>query len=265
MSTAISRTCFALAVCAAGGFAQAAEWKMVWHDEFDLPRLDPSKWVYVVGGGGFGNKELEYYTDRSQNLYLDGGMLAIKATQEHYRGADGVERGFTSARIHTRGKFSQAYGKFEARIKLPSGQGIWPAFWMMGDAGRWPDCGEIDVMENIGREPSTVHGTIHGPGYSGSKGIGAPFVLPPGRRFSDDFHVYAVEWEPDAIRWYVDGKQYHSVSPADLPAGAKWVYDHPFYLLLNLAVGGNWPGDPDATTSFPQTMVVSYVRVYRRE
>jgi beta-glucanase (GH16 family) len=120
-------------------------------------------------------------------------------------------------------------------------------------------------MENIGREPSTVHGTIHGPGYSGSKGIGAPFILPPGQRFFDDFHVYAVEWEPNAIRWYVDGTMYQSVGPSDLPAGAKWVYDHPFHLLLNLAVGGNWPGDPDATTLFPQTMVVDYVRVYRRE
>lgn len=239
---------------------------MVWHDEFEGDRLDSSKWVPVVGGDGFGNKELEYYTDRPRNLYLEGGVLAIRAIQEHYRGADGVEREFTSARIHTRGKFSQAYGRFEARIKLPYGQGIWPAFWMMGEGtAKWPDRGEIDIMENIGREPSTVHGTIHGPGYSGSKGIGAPFVLPPGQRFSDDFHVYAVEWEPNAIRWYVDGTMYQSVGPSDLPAGAKWVYDHPFHLLLNLAVGGNWPGDPDATTLFPQTMVVDYVRVYRRE
>ena len=262
----IPRACFALVICAAGGFAQTTAWKMVWHDEFDGSRLDSSKWVYVVGGDGFGNKELEYYTGRPQNLYLESGMLAIRAVQEDYRGADGVERGFTSARIHTLGKFSQAYGKFEARIKVPYGQGVWPAFWMMGEgAARWPDRGEIDIMENIGREPSTVHGTIHGPGYSGSKGIGAPFVLPPGQRFSDDFHIYAVEWEPNAIRWYVDGKQYQSVSPANLPAGTKWVYDHPFYLLLNLAVGGNWPGDPDATTSFPQMMVVDYVRVYQRE
>src|ERR1022692_4934068 len=153
----ISRACFPLALCAAAAFAQATEWKMVWHDEFEGDRLDSSKWVYVVGGDGFGNKELEYYTGRPQNLYLESGMLAIRAVQEDYRGADGVERGFTSARIHTLGKFSQAYGKFEARIKLPYGQGIWPAFWMMGEgAARWPDRGEIDIMENIGREPSTV-------------------------------------------------------------------------------------------------------------
>ena len=120
-------------------------------------------------------------------------------------------------------------------------------------------------MENIGREPSTVHGTIHGPGYSGGHGIGAPFALPAGERFSDDFHVYAVEWEPNAIRWYVDGKQYHQVTPASLPAGTKWVYDHPFYILLNLAVGGQWPGNPDATSTYPQTMLVDYVRVYQRQ
>jgi beta-glucanase (GH16 family) len=260
------RFCFALLLCAAGALAQTADWKMVWHDEFDGAKLDASKWVYIVGGDGFGNKELEYYTDRPQNLYLENGMLVIEAIKEDHRGAEGTERGFTSARINTRGKFAQAYGKFEARIKLPYGQGIWPAFWMMGDGtARWPDRGEVDIMENIGREPSTVHGTIHGPGYSGSKGIGAPFVLPAGQRFSDDFHVYAVEWEPEAIRWYVDGKQYHSVTPANLPTGTKWVYDHPFYLLLNLAVGGQWPGDPDATSTFPQTMLVDYVRVYQRQ
>jgi beta-glucanase (GH16 family) len=262
----MSRACCTLAVCAAAALAQQSEWKMVWHDEFEGSRLDSSNWVYVTGGNGFGNKELEYYTDRSRNLYLEGGMLVIQAIQEDYRGDDGVARAYTSARIHTRGQFSQAYGKFEARIKLPYGQGIWPAFWMMGEgAAKWPDRGEIDIMENIGREPSTVHGTIHGPGYSGSKGIGAPFMLPPGQRFSSDFHLYAVEWEPNEIRWYVDGKEYHSVNPAQLPAGTKWVYDHPFYLLLNLAVGGEWPGNPDATTTFPQKMIVDYVRVYQRE
>ena len=259
------RACFTLAVCAAGMLAQAPPWKMVWHDEFSDSRLDPSKWVCMVGSPG-ANSELEYYTDRPQNLYLEGGMLVIKALQEKYRGSDGVERRFTSARIDTRGMFSQAYGKFEARIRLPRGQGMWPAFWMMGEANtRWPDRGEIDIMENIGREPSTVHGTVHGPGYSGSKGIGAPFMLPAGQRFSDDFHVFAAEWEPKEIRWYVDGKRFQSICPADLPAGARWVYDHPFFLLLNLAVGGTWPGDPDATTSFPQSMVVDYVRVYQRQ
>jgi beta-glucanase (GH16 family) len=260
----IRRSCLAVLMCAAGALAQTADWKMVWNDEFDGSKLDPTKWVYVTGANGFGNQELEYYTDRPQNLHLEGGMLVIQATQETYRGPDGGSRGFTSARIQTKGKFAQAYGRFEARIKIPHGQGLWPAFWMMGDgAAGWPANGEIDIMENIGREPSTVHGTIHGPGYSGVHGIGGPFSLPAGQRFCDDFHVYAVEWEPEAIRWYVDGAQYHSVMPSSLPAGAKWVYNHPFYLLLNLAVGGVWPGNPDATSEFPQTMQVDYVRVYR--
>ena len=191
-------------------------------------------------------------------------MLAIRAIHKPYRGADGVSRGFTSARIHTQGKFAQAYGRFEASIKVPCGPGIWPAFWMVGDVpAEWPANGEIDIMENIGREPSTVHGTGHGPGYSGEQAIGAPFSLPAGKRFCDDFHVYAVEWEPEEIRWYVDGAKYHSVAPSSLPAGARWVYDRPFYLLLNLAVGGTWPGDPGASSKFPRTMLVDYVRVYR--
>jgi beta-glucanase (GH16 family) len=254
-----------LLACAAGAPAQTSEWKLTWHDEFDQGKLDSSKWEYIVGGNGFGNKEWEYYTDRATNLYLENGMLVIQALKEDYSGADGVKRCFTSARIQTKGKFAQAFGKFEARVKIPYGQGIWPAFWMMGDvAAGWPGNGEIDIMENIGREPSMVHGTVHGPGYSGAHGIGAPFSLPAGERFCDDFHVFAVEWEPKAIRWYVDGKQYHEVTPASLPAGAKWVYDHPFYILLNLAVGGEWPGYPDATSKYPQTMVVDYVRVYGR-
>jgi beta-glucanase (GH16 family) len=149
---------------------------------------------------------------------------------------------------------------------VPSGQGIWPAFWMLGNdigAVSWPACGEIDIMENIGREPTTVHGTVHGPGYSGAAGIGAAYGLPDGAPFADDFHVFAIEWEPQAIRWYVDGALYHTLTPAALPAGARWAFDHPFFMLLNVAVGGNWPGNPDATTVFPQRMLVDYVRVYR--
>jgi beta-glucanase (GH16 family) len=138
---------------------------------------------------------------------------------------------------------------------------------MMGDDVdkiRWPDCGEIDIMENIGKEPGMVHGTIHGPGYSGDRGITAPYSLPEGQRFADEFHIFAVEWEPKAIRFYVDDHLYTTRTPADLPAGTKWVYDHPFFMLLNIAVGGNWPGSPDATSMYPQVMLVDYVRVYRR-
>jgi beta-glucanase (GH16 family) len=240
--------------------------KLTWQDEFSGDRLDPAKWSIITGGNGFGNHELESYTGRPANIYLDHGMLVIKAVREDYTGADGIARSYTSGRIATHNRFSQTYGRFEARIKIPYGQGIWPAFWMMGEGNaRWPDRGEIDIMENIGREPDTVHGTVHGPGYSGPQGIGAPFSLPQGQRFADDFHVYAVEWGPEAIRWFVDDHLYKTTTPADLPPAAQWVYNHPFYLLLNLAIGGDWPGNPNETTVFPQMMLVDYVRVYERQ
>jgi beta-glucanase (GH16 family) len=247
-----------------------AGWKLVWSDEFNAPDASPvdtTRWVSESGGNGWGNQELEYYTTRPENAFEQGGNLVIKVVQVKYTGADGVTRDYTSARLKTLGKFSQKYGRFEARIKIPQGQGIWPAFWMLGDdIGKigWPKCGEIDIMENIGKEPATVHGTIHGPGYSGDKGISAPYRLPPDQHFADDFHLYAVEWEPKAIRFYVDDHLYATRTPADLPTSTKWAYNHPFFLLLNVAVGGGWPGNPDATTVFPQTMLVDYVRVYRR-
>ena len=249
----------------------ASGWTLVWSDVFDGPSgalVDAGKWVFDVGGNGWGNQELEYYTDRPRNASLNGdGALAIQALRETYAGPDGVAREYTSARLKTQGRFEQAYGRFEARLKVPRGQGLWPAFWMLGadiGAAGWPRCGEIDVMENIGREPSTVHGTIHGPGYSGAGGIGSLFTLPGGARVADDFHVFTVEWEAAAIRWYVDGTLYQTRTPADLPAGQRWAFDHPFFLLLNVAVGGSWPGNPDATTVFPQVMLVDYVRVYTR-
>jgi beta-glucanase (GH16 family) len=244
-------------------------WTLAWSDEFNGPDgspVDSSKWVVETGGNGWGNQELEYYTTRPENAFQQGGNLVIKALHEKYTGSDGITRDYTSARIKTLGKFSQKYGRFEARIKIPFGQGIWPAFWMMGEGIEkvgWPKCGEIDVMENIGKEPTLVHGTIHGPGYSGDKGPTAPFALPDQSRFADDFHIYAVEWEPKAIRLYVDDHLYASRTPRDIPKSAKWVYQHPFFILLNVAIGGSWPGNPDATTQFPQTMLVDYVRVYK--
>lgn len=246
----------------------SSAWTLAWSDEFNAPNgsaPDPLKWVLETGGGGWGNQELEYYTARPQNAVQRDGNLVITALKEKYTDADGVTRDYTSARLKTQGKFAQAYGRFEARIKIPRGQGIWPAFWMLGediDKIGWPDCGEIDIMENIGKEPSTVHGTIHGPGYSGDKGIGDPFSLPAGHRFADDFHIYAVEWAPEAIRFYVDDHLYATRTPAELTKGTKWVYNHPFFLLLNVAVGGSWPGNPNATSAYPQTMLVDYVRVY---
>jgi beta-glucanase (GH16 family) len=262
-----------LALLAAGGQAVSSDragWKLVWSDEFNGPdgsSVDPSRWSLETGGNGWGNQELEYYTGRPANAFQQGGNLVIKVSAEKYTGADGVSRDYTSARLKTEGKFSATYGRFEARIKIPRGQGIWPAFWMLGDdIGKvgWPKCGEIDIMENIGKEPTLVHGTIHGPGYSGDKGIGSPFSLPDNARFADDFHIYAVEWEPKAIRFYVDDHLYATRTPAEIPRGARWVYHRPFFLLLNVAVGGGWPGNPDPTTQFPQTMLVDYVRVYRR-
>jgi len=245
-------------------------WKLVWSDEFNAPDgtpVDSSKWVSETGGNGWGNDEVEYYTTRPQNAIQKGGNLVIQAIEEKYTGPDSVTRNYTSARLKTLGKFSRKYGRFEARIKIPRGQGIWPAFWMLGDdinKPGWPKCGEIDIMENIGKEPALVHGTIHGPGYSGGKGISAPFGLPGDPNFADDFHVYAVEWEKKAIRFYVDDHLYATRTPADLPQGTKWVYNHKFFILLNVAVGGGWPGNPDNSSTFPQTMLVDYVRVYKR-
>ena len=257
------------AVSQTGQAPVRAGWTLTWSDEFNGQNgsaVDLAKWVQETGGNGWGNDELEYYTNRLENAHEEDGNLVIKIMAEKYTGADGVTRNYTSARLKTLGRFSQAYGRFEARIKIPRGQGIWPAFWMMGDnlekAG-WPNAGEIDVMENIGKEPALVHGTIHGPGYSGANGIGAQYGLAGGKAFADDFHVYAVEWEPDVIRFYVDDHLYETRTPADLPKGAKWVYDHPFFILLNCAVGGGWPGNPDTSSVFPQKMLVDYVRVYR--
>jgi beta-glucanase (GH16 family) len=247
-----------------------AVWKLVWSDEFDGPNgspVDTTKWGFDTGGNGWGNNELETYTNRTTNASLENGMLVIKALKETFTGSDNRTRDYTSARLLTKNKFSQAYGRIEARLKVPYGQGIWPAFWMLGDninTAGWPNCGEIDIMENIGREPSIVHGTVHGPGYSGGDGIGAAYTLPTGQKFSDNFHTFAVEWEPNVMRFYVDGLLYKTITPANLPAGKSWVFDHPFFIILNVAVGGYWPLYPDATTVFPQQMLVDYVRVYQR-
>jgi beta-glucanase (GH16 family) len=245
-------------------------WRLVWKDEFDGPNgsaVDSSKWSFAIGGKGWGNNELETYTSRTANAHLEGGWLVIKALKETFTGPDKIARDYTSARLLTKNKFSQVYGRFEARIKIPYGQGIWPAFWLLGDnidTAHWPNCGEIDIMENIGKEPSIVHGTFHGPGYSGGRGVSAAYTLPGGQKFADDFHTFAVEWEPNVMRFYVDGFLYKTRTPADLPAGTSWVFDHPFFIILNVAVGGGWPGNPDATTVFPQQMLVDYVRVSQR-
>ncbi len=234
-------------------------------DNFDGPAgaaVDGSKWQTETGDN-VNNHEREYYTPGTNNAALDGqGHLVITARKENpanYQCWYGTCQ-YTSARLNTSGKFNAQYGHVEARMKIPRGQGMWPAFWMLGTPVNWPDSGEIDVMENVGFEPSTVHGTIHGPGYSGSGGIGAPYTLPNGQAFADDFHTFAVDWAPDSITWTVDGNVYQKRTPADL-GGKTWVFNKPFFLILNLAVGGYWPGDPDASTSFPQQLIVDSVSV----
>jgi beta-glucanase (GH16 family) len=243
-----------------------AGWNLAWSDDFDGvsgATADSNKWVYETGNGsgGWGNSELEYY--RSQNGVLDGsGNLVITAKQETVSGFN-----YTSARLKTQGKSTWTYGHVESRIKIPYGQGVWPAFWLLGDdinTNSWPACGEIDVMENIGKEPTKVHGTVHGPGYSGGAGPTATYTLPGSGKLADDFHVFAIEWETNVIRWYIDGTLYSTKTPADIGSGNTWVFDKPFFILLNFAVGGGWPGNPDSTTTLPQTMTVDYVRVCQR-
>ncbi|GAB1325996.1 lectin [Streptomyces sennicomposti] len=248
--------------------APAAAAVSTFSDTFDGPAgaaVDSGKWQLETGDN-VNNHERQYYTSGTKNAALDGqGHLVITAKRENpanYQCWYGTCQ-YTSARLNTSGKFSAQYGHVEARMKIPRGQGMWPAFWMLGtDIGQvgWPNSGEIDVMENVGFEPSTVHGTIHGPGYSGSAGIGAPYSLPNGQAFADAFHTFAVDWAPDSITWSVDGNVYQRRTPADL-GGRTWVFNKPFFLILNLAVGGYWPGDPDGSTSFPQQLVVDSVSV----
>ncbi len=230
----------------------ATTWSLTWSDEFNgadgsLP--DATKWEMQTGGGGWGNNELETYTTRAVNAAQRGGNLEIVAEKESFTGTDGIAREYTSARLQTKGHFSQAYGRFEARIKMPKGQGIWPAFWMLGndiDAVGWPTSGEIDIMETIGTQTSSNTGSLNGPGYSGGNPLNGKYTMPTGT-LDTDFHVYAIEWEPSTIRFYVDNNLYETRTAADVPVGSKWVFDHPFFMLLNVAVGGNWPGSPDAT------------------
>ena len=262
--------------------ATPAQWTQVWSDEFDGTAgtaPDPTFWNHDTGGGGFGNNEWEYYTNSTDNAAVDGtGNLVITAKSNSDSGLQctygpGTSTGnpplqqcaYTSARLLTKDKIDFAYGRVEARIKIPYGQGIWPAFWMLGsdiDSNPWPGSGEIDIMENIGKasEQTRLYGTMHGPGYSGGSGIGSgPYET--GSTLHDAFHTYAVEWEPTAVRWYFDGINYFTATPAQVPAGKQWVFNKPFFILMNVAVGGGWPGNPDGTTSFPQTMTVDYVRV----
>ncbi|MBB5345605.1 glycoside hydrolase family 16 protein [Tunturibacter empetritectus] len=273
LTRTLTRACLVLLAAGTTFVAQSPttpnpNWRLTWSDEFNSPNgssPDPAKWVSETGGKGFGNNELETYTNRAVNAHQEDGHLVITARKEDLTGPDGIPRHYTSARLNTKGLFSQAYGRFEARIQLHTGKGIWPAFWLLGDdidTNPWPKCGEIDIMENIG-DPATVYSTLHGPGYSGDKPISAKYPLPPGESVTSGYHLYAVEWTPQDIKFFFDDHLIVERTPADLPPGTHWVYDHPFFLILNLAVGGAWPGNPDETTTFPQKMLVDYVRVYQ--
>lgn len=244
---------------------------LVWADEFDNNGSpDSTKWNLVTGDGteqgipGWGNNELQTYTDRPENVTVQNGILIITAKKERFEG-----KSYTSARINTKDLYQQKYGRFEARIKVPTGKGIWPAFWLLGDDDGeklvWPQVGEIDIMEYLGDKPTTMFGTVHGPGYSGGTSISKEYNL-ANNRFDNGFHIFGIEWSPNRINFYVDGDLYQSLTQEHISeetnGKGEWVFNRPFYIILNIAVGGNLPGSPNEDTSFPQRMLVDYVRVY---
>ncbi len=237
--------------------------KVVMQDNFDTNGApDSTIWGYDIGTGenGWGNNELQYYTDRPENIKIEDGMLHITARQESYEGS-----GYTSARILTKGLFETTYGRYEARIKLPWGQGIWPAFWLLGDDSDgsvvWPQIGEIDIMEFRGQEPTVIHGSVHGPGYFAGEAITKSYDL-KNDRFDTGFHIFGIEWGPNYINFYVDDVLYNQITPEDVTG--EWVFnDNSFYIIMNVAVGGSFVGSPNGETVFPQTMLVDYVRVYQ--
>lgn len=239
-------------LCSIHGKAQFTS--LVWSDEFDEPTINRSNWTYDTGGGGWGNNELEYYTTRPENSNIENGNLQIIAKKETLGG-----RNYTSARMKTQGLQSFTYGKIEARIKAPVGQGIWPAFWMLGNSINqsgvgWPKCGEIDILEHINLE-TNIHGTIHWDNNGHAQyGGSTPCDV-------TKWHIYGIEWDEKAIKWFLDGKKYHEASILN-NINSTHEFHLPFFIILNLAVGGNWPGPPNTATLFPDTLFVDYVRVY---
>lgn len=237
--------------------------QLVFEDNFSVDGApDPGAWGYDIGTGsnGWGNNELQYYTDRPENVRVEDGVLKIVAQQESFQGSR-----FTSARVLTKGLFQKKHGRFEARIKLPWGQGIWPAFWLLGedsDGAIWPKVGEIDIMEYKGQEPTIVHGSAHMPGNFAGNPITKTYEL-QNDRFDTGFHVFGIEWSPNAINYYVDDVLYQQITPSDMDEGSEWVFnDREMYIILNVAVGGSFVGAPGQNTVYPQTMEVDYVRVY---
>lgn len=244
-------------------------WREVFRDDFDGPAGSapaPATWNATVNGRP-DNGEQEYYTDRASNLALDGaGNLLIQAHSEHYAYAAGLTstQPYTSGRLDSRGHLQPTYGRIEARIQLPKGKGLWPAFWLLGqniDRVGWPQCGEIDVFELHGSAPSSISGSLHGPGYSGNGALTHDYRLDSGT-FADDFHVFALEWTAQGMRWLVDERVFHARTKQGLSElGKAWVFDQPVFIILNLAVGGFFDGSPDSSTAFPAEMRVDYVKV----
>ena len=251
---------------------QAAGRRLIWSEEFDGPEIDPGTWVFEIGNGhangipGWGNDELQYYTADPANARIEDGKLVITALQEQRVDRFGTYS-YTSARMHTKGNVEIMHGLIEVRAKLPDGQGIWPAVWMLGadiDRVGWPRSGEIDIIELVGNRPGTVHGTVHGPRSAG-KGVGGSYTLSGERRFSEEFHLFTLEWRPTGLTWSVDGEPYFFLSKNRMISEYgpdEWVFDKKFYFVVNLAVGGRWPGAPDQTTAFPKRLEIDYIRVY---
>lgn len=243
-----------------------AGWELAWIDEFDGNSLDLSKWEFEVNARGGGNRELQYYV--TNNVRVRDGFLTIEARREHYTGPEGT-REYTSSRIRTRRKGDWLHGRFEIRAKLPQGKGLWPAIWMLPTDNRyggWPHSGEIDIMEALGHEPKKLHGTLHYTDKSGRHASNGGELTLTNGSFAESFHTFRLDWEPAKMTWYVDDKPYHGVTNWSSGTNAYPApFDQRFHLLLNVAVGGNWPGNPDPTTEFPQAMLVDYVRVYRKK
>jgi beta-glucanase (GH16 family) len=245
--------------------ADDAGWELVWQDEFEGEAINRSNWTYDLGGWGWGNGEAQYYTDRPENARVENGLLVIEARQEKYENSY-----YTSARLLTQGLQEFQYGRIEARIKVPYGAGFWPAFWMLGSDfqrnpddpydSNWPDAGEIDIMEHVGREPDLIMGTVHGPGYSGALGIGR--WNRQDYDIAEDFHTYAIEWNYDGITWIYDGEPYFTLE-RDAVGEREWVFDKEFFIILNLALGGQLAGPIGLDTKFPANVYVDYVRVYQ--
>ena len=231
---------------------------LVWSDEFDGESIDLSHWTYDLGASGWGNQELQNYTSDSENSYVNDGNLFIVARE------NGIH--FTSARMKSIGLQEFQYGRIDVRAILPKGQGIWPAIWMLGanyPTVGWPACGEIDIMELIGSSPNTVHGTIHyGTDWTQHNYTGSGTSIPWTETFSDEFHVFSIDWDENGITWLLDDQPFYTIDNA-VTGSQPYPFDNPFFFIMNIAVGGQWPGYPDATTEFPQFMAVDYVRVFQ--